>query len=70
MINIHINGEPFTLPVKSNVADALMLFLTEAEQKMSYAIALNHDFVNKNQYSEKILKAGDAIDVLFPIHGG
>jgi sulfur carrier protein len=37
---------------------------------MSFALALNSDFVNKSQYASTRLNDGDSIDVLFPIHGG
>jgi sulfur carrier protein len=80
-MKIHINGEPLNLenggnidendkPKSANVADALQQYLSQKQQEMSFAVALNSDFVNKSQYANTLLKDGDSIDVLFPIHGG
>jgi sulfur carrier protein len=80
-MKIYINGEPLNLenggnieendkPKSASVADALQQYLSEKQQEMSFAVALNSDFVNKSQYASTLLKDGDSIDVLFPIHGG
>jgi sulfur carrier protein len=83
-MKIHINGELLNLEStstektgsektgteKTSLADALQQYLSQKQQKMSYAIALNSDFVSKSQYANTLLKDGDSIDVLFPIHGG
>lgn len=80
-MKIHINGEPLNLENGANiegngkakdtsVADALQQYLSQKQQEMSFAVALNSDFVNKSQYAFTLLKDGDSIDVLFPIHGG
>ena len=70
MINIHINGESFEVPEAASIEQALLGFLTEAQQQLSYAVALNSDFVSKGQYQTTLLNNDDCIDVLFPIHGG
>lgn len=80
-MKIHINGEPLNLEngasteengkaKDTTVADALQQYLSQKQQEMSFAVALNSDFVNKSQYANRLLKDGDSIDVLFPIHGG
>jgi len=83
-MKIHINGEPLNLEnanskenanakdtnKSANLADALQQYLPQKQQEMSFAVALNSDFVNKSQYANTLLKDGDSIDVLFPIHGG
>lgn len=73
-MKIHINGEPLELESLSNkgasVADALQQYLSAKQQQMSFAVALNGDFVSKSQYALTLVKDGDSIDVLFPIHGG
>ncbi len=69
-MNIHINGQPFKLTKNTSIHDALDLFLTKPQQQMSYAVALNSEFVSKSQYALTYLKNSDSIDVLFPIHGG
>ena len=70
MINIHINGEPFEVLEEVNIEQALLSFLTETQQQLSYAVALNSDFVSKGQYQTTLLSNNDSLDVLFPIHGG
>ncbi|GAA0302592.1 hypothetical protein GCM10009128_22370 [Psychrosphaera haliotis] len=69
-MNIHINGHTLTLADKAYVSDALHLFLSSSQLKMSYAVALNGEFVSKSQYTLTSIKNSDSIDVLFPIHGG
>lgn len=80
-MKIHINGEPLNLEngasieengktKDTNVADVLQQYLSQKQQELSFAVALNSDFVNKSQYASTLLKDGDSIDVLFPIHGG
>jgi sulfur carrier protein len=64
------NIEENDKPKSANVADALQQYLSQKQQEMSFAVALNSDFVNKSQYASTLLKDGDSIDVLFPIHGG
>ncbi|MBU2919073.1 MAG: sulfur carrier protein [Psychrosphaera sp.] len=75
-MKIHINGEPLNLQqtnnkdLAPNITDALRQYLSPKQQEMSFALALNSDFVNKSQYASTRLNDGDSIDVLFPIHGG
>ncbi len=70
-MNIYINGQPIALTAQStNVAAALTQFLTAANEKQSFAVALNGDFVDKAQYQNTPLTEGDCLDVLFPIQGG
>lgn len=76
-MKVHINGEALMLQSndiskksKANLTDVLAQYLTSRQQKMSFAVALNSDFVSKSQYSSTLLNDGDSIDVLFPIVGG
>ena len=71
-MNIFINGESTNVTVSSmpNVADALAIYIKEAQQKTTYAVALNSTFVSKQTYADTSLKEGDALDILFPIVGG
>lgn len=76
-MKVHINGEALMLEnnvtskqSRANLTDALAQYLTARQQKMSFAVALNSDFISKNQYSSTLLNDGDSIDVLFPITGG
>ena len=70
MIPVHINGEAIELPTGASLKQALEHFLDEKQQSLSFAVALNSDFVAKQEYDAKILAANDSIDVLFPIYGG
>ncbi|GAA6206688.1 sulfur carrier protein ThiS [Thalassotalea sp. SU-HH00458] len=76
-MNVHINGEVHMLQSiakskksKVNLTDALEQYLTSKQQTMSFAVAVNSDFISKGQYSSTLLNDGDSIDVLFPIYGG
>lgn len=69
-MNIFINGHEFTFDKPCTVSDVLSAFLSEEQQKLSFAVALNSDFVGKDSYSVTTLSAGDTLDVLFPIQGG
>ena len=70
-MKIHINGEPLNLEnantqenanaKDTSVADALQQYLSQKQQEMSFAVALNSDFVNKSQYAFTLLKDGDSI---------
>lgn len=69
-MKIFINGHEFELDSHSSVDNALAAFLSEEQQKLSFAVALNSDFVGKELYCDTMLSAGDSLDVLFPIQGG
>lgn len=69
-MNIFINGQTFELAASSNIADALTLFLSEEQKQLSFAVALNQNFVAKGQYETVELTEQDSLDVLFPIQGG
>ena len=71
-MKIFINGQAYDLTPLTNktITDALELFLNTEQQKQSFAVAVNGDFVSKNDYQQTLLKANDSLDVLFPIQGG
>ena len=70
MIEIRINGEVLTLPSGTSLETALHQYLNDGQQKLSYAVALNSEFVANGEYATTPLKSNDSIDVLFPIFGG
>ena len=45
-------------------------YLTVEQQKQSYALALNSEFIGKADYQQTDVIQGDSIDMLFPIQGG
>ena len=70
-MNIHINGNAYTLPHENhiNVNAALTLHFIEAQQS-TFAVALNGDFIGKTDYESTLIKNGDSLDILLPIQGG
>lgn len=70
-MNIYINGQAYSLDheTKVTINSALNIFFTEPQQT-TYAVALNGDFISKNDYDTTDLKSGDCVDVLLPIQGG
>lgn len=69
-MNIFINGQSYQLTSEPTVQQALTLFLSEQQRDMSFAVALNGDFVEKSSYQTTQVTTNDSIDVLFPIVGG
>jgi sulfur carrier protein len=72
-MQIYINGNSVkladaTAPV--NIEAALVNALPKKQQQQSFALALNGDFVGKDDYANIELKNNDSIDILFPIVGG
>ena len=70
MMKIFINAQPFELDNQDNISVALTLFLTPEQQKTSFAVALNGEFIARESYPLTPLNDQDALDVLFPIQGG
>lgn len=70
-MNIHINGQAYTLTDKQSlcVASALTMHFIETPQS-TFAVALNGEFVGKADYEHTLLKSGDSLDVFQPIQGG
>ncbi len=70
-MNIHINGTAYPLNHEASisVSAALSLYFIEPQQS-TFAVALNGDFVGKEDYDTTMLKNGDSLDVLQPIQGG
>lgn len=70
-MNIHINGQAYLLSheTKITVSTALTMYFIEP-QKSTFAVALNGDFVSKEDYDKTFVCNGDSLDVLLPIQGG
>jgi len=71
-MKLFINGQSVVVEEepKPTISIALQQYLTAEQQKQSFAIALNGDFVGKTDYQQTSVNQGDSIDVLFPIQGG
>ena len=70
-MNIHINGKSYALGHETHISvtAALALYFIEPQQS-TFAVALNGDFVGKEDYDITRVKNGDSLDVLQPIQGG
>lgn len=70
-MNIHINGQAYPLAheARITVTAALALYFIEPQQS-TFAVALNGDFVSKDDYDKTFVNNGDSLDVLQPIQGG
>ncbi|BCE01246.1 sulfur carrier protein ThiS [Marinicellulosiphila megalodicopiae] len=66
-INISVNGEQKTVEKNKNLSEILTFLNIE---KRMISIAVNSDFVPREQYKELIINEKDAIDILTPIAGG
>ncbi|NQY36542.1 MAG: sulfur carrier protein ThiS [Alteromonadaceae bacterium] len=51
------------------VDDALTKYFNN-QQQSTFALALNGDFIGRDDYCSTPVKANDNIDILFPIQGG
>jgi sulfur carrier protein len=72
-MQIYINGNSFELAdaeATINIEIALVQALPEKQLQQSFALALNGDFVGKDDYADTELVNNDSIDILFPIVGG
>lgn len=71
MKTIFINGDAITeqqTPIET-IAQALALYFSGKEQS-TFALALNGEFVGKEDYSTTKVNHNDSLDLLFPIQGG
>lgn len=67
MINISVNNESKQLATNTSLSDAITQW-GFGETKI--AVAINGDFVPRSTYAEKIILAGDKIDIVKPVGGG
>jgi len=67
MIKISVNDKQES--VNANVSLAIVLNQLNIDKRM-ISIAVNSDFVAKDQYDSLIINESDLIDVLTPIAGG
>ncbi len=65
-MQVRINQIARELPDRSSLAQAL----ENAGFTPPFAVAINFQFIPKNQYAATALKDGDEIEVISPITGG
>lgn len=66
MISIQINGENKMIG-EQNLAAILEQY---ADAKSPFAIAINEQFIPRDQYSSTQLKPGDRVEIVSPMQGG
>ncbi|UUO23263.1 sulfur carrier protein ThiS [Colwellia sp. M166] len=72
-MKIYINGQVFKLshlPSPINITSVLTATLPDSQQQQSFALALNGNFIGREDYCATFIQSNDSIDVLFPIVGG
>ncbi|BDX08640.1 sulfur carrier protein ThiS [Planctobacterium marinum] len=65
-MKIRFNGEQVLIE-SQQLADFL---LSRVDPNQAFAVALNGDFVAKQNYATITLSEGDELDVLIPMQGG
>ena len=65
-MQVRINQTPHLLPDHAHLAQAL----ESAGFKPPFAVAINLQFIPKNQSAVTVLREGDEIEVISPITGG
>ncbi len=72
-MKFYLNGTELEISHLSqpiNIKQVLSHALAEKKQQQSFALALNGEFIGKDDYTSTEVKESDSIDVLFPIVGG
>ena len=67
MTSILLNGETREVRAASSVAD---LVATLDRAPRGIAVAVNREVVPRNRWTERVLEAGDRVDVVQAIGGG
>ena len=65
-MEVMINQKPIELPEGVTLSDALDVF----GAKPPFAVAVNLNFVHRQDYGTTLLQAGDQIEVVQPVAGG
>jgi len=66
MIKVSLNGEALTLDSEISVQE----FLKQHDFGGSLGVAINMEFISKDNYETTMIKDGDKIDILAPVCGG
>jgi len=72
-MKIYINGYATELPHTAepiNIEMVLAKALPKGQLEQSFALALNGEFVGREDYPNTAVNGRDRIDLLFPIVGG
>jgi thiamine biosynthesis protein ThiS len=66
-IEVSINGNALLMPAATTIETALKASGYQVERA---AVALNETVVLRDEYSTRVLQAGDRVEVLVPFAGG
>lgn len=66
-MKILINDQYHEIENNKNLKEVIALI--EYSNK-KFAVAINQVFIPKSQYTEKLIKDGDVIDIIIPVQGG
>ncbi len=67
MVTIQFNAQFISVPKDSSLSE---LLIQQQLVDTYFAVAVNQQWVPRSTYSEKILKAGDVINIITPMQGG
>lgn len=67
MVIIQFNEQFIIIPKGFSLSE---LLLQEQPVDTYFAVAVNQQWVPRSTYAEKILKAGDVINIITPMQGG
>jgi sulfur carrier protein len=67
MINISLNNQHQHIAEKTLLSDALVQW---GFGEIKIAVAINGEFVPRSTYGERLIHAGDQIDIVKPVGGG
>ena len=69
--NCFVNGVPFTIKNCSIYLEDLIKIAVGAKRnKLSLAVAVNNQLVQKSKWKKKVIKEGDIIEIVQPFFGG
>tara|TARA_X000000368_G_C22369209_1_gene423970 strand:- start:124 stop:345 length:222 start_codon:yes stop_codon:yes gene_type:complete len=66
-----VNGTPFIIKNCSiHLEDLMKIALGGKGNKLSLAVAVNNQLVQKSKWKKKVIKEGDIIEIVQPFFGG
>ena len=69
--NCLVNGAPFSINNCSiHLEDLIKIAVGEKRNKLSLAVAVNNQLVQKSDWKKKVIKEGDVIEIVNPFYGG
>lgn len=66
-MHIKVNGDPVDLPDDFSI---LQLLMQLGLARVKVAVELNREIVPRSEYSERLLQAGDSVEIVQAIGGG